>query len=50
MAKINKPNVREHDVIQGCRDCHVGEKEKLLDIAYAVGQSRGETLKDYLSK
>ncbi|OHE15803.1 MAG: hypothetical protein A2525_12590 [Sulfurimonas sp. RIFOXYD12_FULL_36_11] len=50
MAKINKPNVREHDVIQECRDCHVGEKEKLFDIASAVGQSRGETLKDYLSK
>lgn len=48
MAKINKPNIREHDVIQGCRDCHVGENEKLFDTSTPFNQSKKESLKDFL--
>jgi hypothetical protein len=50
MAKINAADVREHDVIQECRDCHVGVKEKLFDISTTFDQSHAESLKDYLIK
>jgi hypothetical protein len=50
MSKINDANVREHDVIQKCRDCHVGEKEKLFDISNMPNQSHPDTLKDFLTK
>lgn len=50
MSKINKANVREHDVIQGCRDCHLGLKEKIFNIPKSFGQSHTESLKDFLSK
>ena len=44
MSKINGLGVKEHDVIQGCRDCHVRMKEKLFGIP-----TKGEsTLKDAL--
>lgn len=50
MQKINAADVRAHDVIQGCRDCHVGAKEELFDISLPQDQSREEnTLKEFLS-
>ena len=48
MTKINAVNVREHDVIQGCRDCHVGADEKLFDTSNSFDQSSSETLKEFL--
>lgn len=48
MEKINKPNVREHDVIQGCRDCHVGLKEKMMNVPETRGQSYQQPLKEFL--
>jgi hypothetical protein len=50
MEKINKANVREHDVIQACRDCHVGKKEKLFDLSISPNQSHADTLKGFLIK
>jgi len=44
MSKINGLGIKEHDVIQGCRDCHVKMKEALFGIP-AKGES---TLKDTL--
>lgn len=49
MKKINAAGVREHDVIQGCRDCHVGANEKLFDLSKSFDQSSPESLKDFLS-
>jgi hypothetical protein len=49
MSKINKANVREHDVIQKCRDCHVGETEKLFDITKTFNQSHTKSLKDFIN-
>lgn len=46
MTKINGAGVKEHDVIQGCKDCHVKMKEELFGIP-TKGQS---TLKDSLFK
>ncbi len=49
MEKINKPNIREHDVIQQCRDCHMKMKQELLDLVSPSGQSRAQPpLKDFL--
>lgn len=50
MKKINGANVREHDVIQVCRDCHVGAKEKIFDASNSFTQSNNESLKDFLVK
>jgi hypothetical protein len=50
MKKINSANVREHDVIQGCRDCHVGVNEKIFDALNTSNQSKNESLKDFLVK
>jgi hypothetical protein len=50
MAKINKANVREHDVIQSCVDCHVGANEKIFDNSIKYDQSQSESLKDFLTK
>ena len=44
MSKINGLGIKEHNVIQGCRDCHVKMKEELFGIS-----TKGEsTLKDTL--
>ena len=48
MSKINKANVKEHSVIQACRDCHVGADEKILDPLNPFDQSIKENLKDFL--
>jgi hypothetical protein len=48
LKKINAAGVKEHDVIAGCRDCHVGAVEKMFDISTQLGQSRSESLKDFL--
>ncbi len=48
MKKINSANVREHDVIQGCRDCHVGANEKIFDTSHRSNQSPAVLLKDFL--
>ncbi len=49
MEKINKPNVREHDVIQGCRDCHVGQVEEMLSLPQSNGFNSGtQPLKEFL--
>jgi len=50
MKKINSANVREHDVIQGCRDCHVGAIEKIFDTSNSLNQSKEESLKIFLLK
>ncbi len=44
ISKINGLGIKEHEVIQGCRDCHVKMKEELFGIP-TKGQS---TLKDSL--
>ncbi len=44
MSKINGLGIKEHNVIQECRDCHVKMKEELFGIP-TVGQS---TLKETL--
>jgi hypothetical protein len=48
MSKIYKAKVKEHEIIQECRDCHVGVKEKLFDAATSFDQSSRDTLKDYI--
>lgn len=40
MAKINN-GVKEHEVIQGCKDCHTKMKQELLDITASHDQSHG---------
>lgn len=48
MEKINN-GVKEHEVIQGCKDCHVKMKQELLDITNAHDQSKVDTpLRDFL--
>lgn len=49
MAKINKPNIREHDVIQDCRDCHMKMADELKSLNLTPSQSfTKEPLKDML--
>ncbi len=48
MKKINSANVKEHDVIQSCRDCHVGVGEKIFDTSNSFNQSLNESLKEFL--
>lgn len=48
MEKINN-GVQEHEVIQGCKDCHTKMKQELLDITNAHDQSKtSEPLRDFL--
>ena len=48
MEKINN-GVKEHEVIQGCKDCHVKMKKELLDITNSRDQSKiDEPLRDFL--
>lgn len=48
MEKINN-GVKEHEVIQGCKDCHTQMKQELLDITNAHDQSKvAEPLRDFL--
>jgi hypothetical protein len=50
MEKINN-GVKEHEVIQGCRDCHVKMKQELLDITNSHDQSKVDApLRDFLLK
>lgn len=46
VEKIEKPNIAEHKVIRGCRDCHMKLKEELFSAP--VEQSREQPLKDFL--
>lgn len=48
MKKIYAAKVKEHEVIQGCRDCHVGLNEKIFDTSKSFNQSQNEALKDFL--
>ena len=49
MEKINKPNVREHDVIQECRDCHMKLADELRNVNLIPTQSYSqEPLKEFL--
>jgi hypothetical protein len=48
IEKIEKPNIKEHDVIRGCRDCHLQMQESALDITVPRGQSYQKPLKDFL--
>ncbi len=49
MEKINKPNVREHDVIHECRDCHMEMKRVMMELPLSSGQSHMEQpLKEFL--
>ena len=48
MKKINN-GVKEHEVIQGCKDCHTKMKKELLDITNTRDQSKvSEPLRDFL--
>ena len=44
MSKINGLGIKEHDVIQGCRDCHVELKRQL----FGIPQMNQSTLKETL--
>jgi len=46
--KIEKAGVKEHEVIRGCRDCHVKIKEMVSNIATPKDQSTLPPLKDLL--
>lgn len=46
--KIDRPNVREHDVIRNCRDCHTKMQEELFEIPLNPGQSHQQPLRDFL--
>jgi hypothetical protein len=46
IKKINSANVKEHNVIQSCRDCHVGADERIFDASNSFNQS----LKEFLVK
>ncbi len=46
IEKIEKPNVKEHGVIRGCRDCHVKLKQELL--TPPLQQSHEQPLRDFL--
>ncbi len=48
MNKINN-GIKEHEVIQGCKDCHMKMKQELLDISNAHDQSYVQApLRDFL--
>ncbi|MBU0633110.1 hypothetical protein KKA17_10750 [bacterium] len=46
VEKIEKPNIAEHKVIRGCRDCHMKMKEELFSAP--AQQSKEQPLKDFL--
>jgi len=48
IEKIEKPNIREHDVIRECRDCHLEMQNEALDITGTFGQSTQKPLKEFL--
>lgn len=48
IEKIEKPKIKEHDVIRGCRDCHLKMQESALDISTPLGQSYQKPLKELL--
>lgn len=51
MEKIDKADIREHDIIQTCVDCHVDANQELFDLSNSSDQSRKEPLlKDFLMK
>ena len=47
-ADIDDANVAEHDIIEECRDCHVGEIQKVFDTSLSTDQSHSESMKDFL--
>lgn len=48
VEKIDKAGVREHDVIRGCRDCHMEMQKEAFDFSTPRGQSIQKPLKDLL--
>ena len=48
VEKIEKAGVKEHEVIRGCRDCHMKLKEMVSNIATPKDQSLLPPLKDVL--
>ena len=47
IEKIEKPHVKEHEVIRGCRDCHMKLKEEMLSAP--AQQSKQQPLKQFLN-
>ena len=48
VEKIEKVDVKEHDIIRTCRDCHLEMENEALDITGISGQSTQKPLKDFL--
>ncbi len=46
IEKIEKPNIMEHKVIRGCRDCHMKLNQELLSAP--AQQSREQPLREFL--
>ena len=46
IEKIEKPNIAEHKVIRGCRDCHMKLNEQLLSAP--PQQSHEQQLREFL--
>lgn len=48
MKKIYAAKVKEHDVIQSCRECHMNAADKLFNMSKSLNQSNDESLKNFL--
>ena len=48
IEKIEKPNIKEHEVIRKCRDCHLEMQNEALDITRPLEQSFQKPLKEFL--
>ncbi len=49
IEKIEKPGIKEHNVIRECRNCHIQMQNELLDITRPLGQSYQKPLKELLT-
>ncbi|OQX60513.1 MAG: hypothetical protein B5M52_00055 [Helicobacteraceae bacterium 4484_230] len=47
IEKIEEPNIKEHMVIRGCRDCHMELKKEMFETP-PEGQSVEKPLKEFL--
>ncbi len=48
IERIEKPKIKEHDVIRKCRDCHLEMQKEALDITRPLEQSFQKPLKEFL--
>ncbi len=46
--KIEKPGIKEHNVIRQCRDCHMKMKEDIFSLPMGSDQHSMKPLKDFL--